>query len=259
MVGVVLFLVSSGGAGCRIRSKGPYWIETHGGARGDRVAGWALGVFLLGGDRNLWGYPGPWNEPWVAKARGVPLRAITAAHTAVYGLLSDGRAARFTGSSWSPIEGSQAWNASEIAVTQDDHLLVITAGKLRSVVRTDLKELSCDPHPNLVGVAAVATDEAFVIDHVGSLYFNGSGRCDEVPAPVRFRRIAANTNRLLGVATDGSVWRRRENAWSKLPVPFKNRPGLPPSAAQPQDVGLSAYSSWLVDSEGSVYILSDEV
>jgi hypothetical protein len=257
-VGVILFFLSSGGVGCRFRSKAPYWIETHGHALGNRIAGWALGVLLLGGDGNLWGYPGPWDNPLVAKARTRPLRAITAAHTAVYALLSDGHVARFTGSSWSMLEGSNAWGTSELAVTEDDQLLVLSGGKLRSVAGRELKELSCDSHPDLVGLAAVRPDEAFVIDQAGALYFNGGGHCDAVPAPLRLRRIAANTSRLLAVAADGSVWRRRENVWVKLPIPFKNRPGLPPAAAQPEDVGLSAYSSWLVDTEGSVYVLSDE-
>ncbi len=254
----MLLLLSSGSFGCRFRSKSPYWIETHGHALGNRIAGWALGVLLLGGDQNLWGYPGPWDNPWVAKARTRPLRAIAAAHTAVYALLSDGHVARFTGSSWSPLDNSTAWGASELSVTEDDHVLVVASGRLRSVVGRDLVELSCDSHPDLVGLAAVRPDEAFVIDRAGALYFNGAGRCEPIPAPVRLRRIAANASRLLAVAVDGTVWRRRENVWVKLPLPFKNRPGLPPVAAQPEDVGLSEYSSWLADTEGSVYVLSDE-
>ena len=246
-------------AGCRFHSKDPYWIETHGHAIGNRIAGWALGVLLLGYDSNLWGYPGSWNNPWEAKARTQPLRAIAAAHTAVYALLADGHVARFTGSSWQPIEGSPAWNTSEFSVTADDRLLLITGGKLRAVVRqVDLEQLSCDEHPNLVGVAATGPDEAFVIDQEGLLYFNGDGKCNPIAAPVKFRRIAANTNRLLGVAADGSVWRRRNGSWAKLPMPYKYRPGLPATVRQPYDVGLSEYSSWLVDIEGSVYVLSDE-
>ena len=244
--------------GCRIRSKDPYWIEAHGHALGTRIAGWALGVVMIGTDQHLWGYPGGWNNPWEAREQSRALRAVTGAHTHVYGLLADGRAARFSGSHWIPIEGSQAWNASEISVTDNERLLVLTGGKLRVATRGELSPLACDEHPDLVAVAALSPDSAFVVDQSGSLFFNGDGRCDPVPAPVRLRRIAAISTRLVAVAVDRSLWRRRDNAWVKLPVPFKNRPGQFPAAAQPEDVGVSAHSTWVVDTEGTVYVLSDE-
>lgn len=255
---MLLLLVFVSVQGCRIRSKDPYWIETHGHALGSRIAGWALGVVMIGTDQHLWGYPGGWNNPWEAKEQSRALRAVTGAHTHVYGLLADGRAARFSGSRWIPIEGSQAWGASEVSITETEHLLVIAGGKLRATTRAELSPLSCDEHPDLVAVAALSADSAFVVDQSGRLFFNGDGRCDPIPAPANLRRIAATSNRLVAVAADRSLWRRRDNAWVKLPMPFKNRPGQAPAAAHPEDVAVSESSTWVVDTEGSVYLLSDE-
>ncbi|HEX3850122.1 MAG TPA: hypothetical protein VHW01_04100, partial [Polyangiaceae bacterium] len=103
----------------------------------------------------------------------------------VYGLLADGTVARFTGSSWSPQEASAGWNASELSVTEGDQLLIIANGRLRAVSHDEPRTLSCDARPALVAVAAVAANEAFVLDQAGALYFNSNGSCDPVPAPVR--------------------------------------------------------------------------
>ena len=249
-------MILFGSASCRIRSKEPYWIETHGHALGNRVVGWAGGALLLGGDSHLWGYPGPWSNPWVPKSQTRPLRAIAGANSVAYGLLSDGQVARFTGG-WSAIEGSAAWGASEIALTDDEHLLVIAAGKLRLFEHGELKPLACDALAG-VALAGIHGNEAFLLDQAGALYLNADGRCDKISAPTRLQRIAARSDRLLAVAVDGSVWRRRAGAWRQLPAPFKFRAGQAPAPMRAQDVGVSAYSTWLVDTEGSVFLLSDE-
>jgi hypothetical protein len=252
----VFFWVSFASVGCRIKSKQPYWLETHGHALGNRVAGWAGGALLLGGDRHLWGYPGPWSNPWVPKAQTRPLRAIAATDSVAYGLLSDGQIARFTGA-WSPIEGSAAWGASELGITEDEHLLVIANGKLRVFDHGELRPLACDAI-NASAVAGTQGDDAFLLDQAGTLYLNADGRCDKVDAPSRLQRIAARSDRLLAVTVDGSVWRRRAGKWAHLPPPFKYRAGQAPAPMLAQDVGISAYSTWLVDTEGSVFLLSDE-
>ena len=254
----MFFLIALSSSGCRIRSRAPYWIETHGTALGSRVVGWSYGALLLGGDRHLWGYPGPWANPWVAKEQSRSLRAITAARANVYGLFADGQVARFNGGSWSPLPGSANWGASELGVSEDDHLLVISGGKLRAFAHDELRPLSCDAVPNLAAVAATHDDEAFVLDQAGALYYGGASSCDPVQAPVPLTRIAARGARLLALARDGSVWRRRDNVWQQLPPAFKVRAGQGPEPMTAQDVGVSAYSTWLVDTQGSVFILSDE-
>jgi hypothetical protein len=244
-------------AGCRIKSGQPYWLETHGHAVAIRVAGWPSGALIIGSDRSLWSYPGPWSNPWVAQPHTRELRSIAASDSAGYALLSDGEVARFVGGRWKPYEGSQTWGASDIGVTEDDRLLVIVGGKLRAVERGELKDLGCDA-VNAVAVAGTHADEAFVLDGDGALYLSRQGRCDKLDAPVRLQRIAARPNRLLAVAFDGSLWRRRGSAWAKLPAPFKYRTGQVATATRAQDVGVSAYTSWVVDNDGSVFLLSDE-
>jgi len=260
----LFFLISLCSAGCRIKSKAPYWIQTHGGSLGGRVVGWEGGALLLGGDQHLWCYPGTWATPWVPRDQSRALRAIAAAKQSAYGLFTDGRVARFSGGwsptsggGWSAIEGSAAWGASELSMTDDGHLLLIANGKLRVLEGGALKSLDCDAL-DTVAVAGTHGDGAFVLDAAGALYFNGAGRCDKINAPVPLQRIAANSDRLLAVAVDGSVWRRRANVWSRLPAPSKYRTGQTATDKQAQDVGVSAYSTWLVDAEGAVFLLSDE-
>lgn len=244
-------------ASCRIKPSEPYWLEAHGHAVGVRVAGWPSGALLIGSDRGLWSYPGPWSSPWVSLPHAHELRAITASDSAGYALFADGEVSRYAAGRWKPYDGSQAWGASEIGVTDDDRLLLIVAGKLRALERGELKALGCDTVAS-VAVAGTHAGEGFVLDRDGALYASAQGRCDKVDAPVRFRRIAARSNRLLAVAVDGSLWRRRGGSWSKLPAPFKYRAGQIATAGRAQDVGVSAYTSWLIDTEGSVFLLSDE-
>ena len=142
-------------------------------------------------------------------------------------------------------------------MTEDEHLLVIANGRLRVLDHGELRALACDA-VNGSAVAGTQGDDAFLLDQAGALYLNADGRCDKVVAPARFQRIAARSDRLLAVAMDGSVWRRRGGEWTHLPQPFKYRSGQAPAPALAQDVGVSAYSTWLVDTEGSVFLLSDE-
>ncbi|HEY3253941.1 MAG TPA: hypothetical protein VGJ91_08345, partial [Polyangiaceae bacterium] len=145
----------------------------------------------------------------------------------------------------------------EISVSEDEHLLVIANGKLRMFDRDGLRPLGCDDI-GPVAVAATHGEGAFVLDKDGALFFNGDGHCDPIAAPVRLQRIAATPERLLAVDVDGVVWRRRANVWNPLPAPFKCRVGQAPFTKPAVDVAVSAYSTWLADSEGSVFILSDE-
>jgi hypothetical protein len=253
----VFFLIVLASTGCKIKSSAPYWLEVHGHAVGVRVAGWPSGALLIGSDRHLWEYPGPWSNPWVPQAHTHELRAVAASDSSGYALLSDGEVSRFANGRWRSFEGSQAWGVTEIGATEDDTLLLIARGKLSVFEHGALKELSCDAVTG-VAVAGVQGEDAFLLDQSGALYLNSQGKCDRIAAPTPLARIAARPNRLLAVGTDGSLWRRRGGAWGKLAPPFKYRIGQVATATQAQDVGVSAYSSWVVDDEGSVYLLSDE-
>ena len=205
----------------------------------------------------MWGYPGPWSNPWIPRAQTHSLRAIAAANSVAYAVLSDGQLARFNGGGWAPVEGSAAWGISELGMTEDEHVLVIANGKLRLVDHGQLTPLACDAIA-AGAVAGTRGDDAFILDQAGVLYLNADGRCDKVDAPARLRRIAARSDRLLAVTVDGAIWRRRATSWVLLPPPAKYRAGQRPVVMQAQDVGVSAYSTWLTDTEGSVFILSDE-
>jgi hypothetical protein len=244
-------------AGCRIRSNEPYWLEGHGNGVVSRCAGWSAGALCIGSNQQLWIYPGPYARSWAAQAQTRPLRSVAAGSDAAYALTSDGEVARFEHNRWRLYEESKLWSVSEVGATDDDVLLVIAAGKLRSFQQGELRPLSCDAITS-VAVAGVHGDEAFVLDQAGALYLNADGRCQKIPAPVQLRRIAAKPGRLVALAEDGSVWRRRASTWVRLPVPFKYRTGQSPVPCQPQDIGTSLYSTWLVDTEGNVFLLSDE-
>jgi len=251
------FLIAFASAGCRIHSQAPYWIETHGEAVGLRIAGWSTGALLLGPNQQLWIYPGGWSNPWPPQAHTHDLRAVAAANTTGYAIATDGRVLRFSDNRWFPYEGSAAWNASEIAATEDDKLLVLSDGKLRLFEHGQLLELGCDG-VNGSAVAAAGPGQAYVLDQQGALFLSADERCDGIAAPTPLRRIAGRSDRLLGVGVDGSVWRRRGSTWTRLAAPHKYRPGQVARETRVQDVGVSAYSTWIIDSEGSVFLLSDE-
>ncbi|MEP7050942.1 MAG: hypothetical protein ABJB12_11330 [Pseudomonadota bacterium] len=250
-------LLSFATAGCRVRSNEPYWIEAHGNGVVNHVAGWSAGALCIGSNQQLWSYPGPYARPWAEQAQTHPLRSIAAGSDVAYALTVEGEVARFEYNSWRLYEDSKPWSVSDIGATDDNGLLVITAGNLRAFAQGELRPLSCDAITS-VAVAGVHGDEAFVLDPTGALYLNADGRCQNIPAPQRLRRIAARPGRLVALAEDGSVWRRRSSTWSKLPVPFKYRTGQAPAPCQPQDIGASLYSTWLVDTEGDLFLLSDE-
>lgn len=243
--------------GCRFMPNHPYWIETLGRPQGIRIGAWPGGALAIGTDSRLYGYPGPWSRPWAPQGHPQEIKALSASQTAVYAILSDGQVARFANDRWTPFAGSAAWGAAEIAATEDDHLLVLAGGKLRRADAAGLKEVLCE---TVVGVSIAATrgDEAYVVDQAGEVHRSAARNCAPVEAPARFLRIAATTTRLLGVARDGSVWRQRAGRWTALPSPFKYRPGTAPTPTRAQDIAVSAQNTWLMDHEGSIFVLSDE-
>lgn len=242
--------------GCKFMPNRPYWIEAFGHGQANRITAWPAGAVVVGSDGHLYTYPGPWARPWVGQG-GQRLKAASASQNAIYGLLEDGQVARFAHGSWTPFEGSAAWQASEVAATQADRVWVVSEGKLREVSGA-LKTAEC---AELTDAAAVAArgDEVFVIDHAGVLYRGHDAHCGPIHTPVPLRRVAATAGRLLGVGTDGTIWRRRDGeSWTRLPAPMKYRPGRSPFATKARDVALSAYSTWILDEESAIFVLSDE-
>lgn len=242
---------------CKIRPPTPYWIETHGQAVGVRIAGWSNGVLLVDGNHQLWTYPGHWSQPWLTQGTTRGLRMVTASKAVAYGVTNEDKLFRFTGNQWLSYKGAEGESISEIAVTDDDRLLLLVDGKLKELRSQNLEGLDCD---SISGVAVTggAANEAYVVDQNGALYLDAMGRCSPVPAPARLRRIAGRPDRLLAVGADGSIWRRRANTWARLPAPTKYRAGHTARETRADDIALSAYTTWLLDDEGSVFVLSDE-
>lgn len=254
---VVALFVSALTASCTFMPNEPYWIEAFGQGQASRIAAGPVGGVIVGTDAHLYTYPGPWGRPWVQQgAQG--LRAVAASQQSIYGILDDGQVARFARGGWVPYAGSSSWNASEVLASPDDRLLVVASGRLMQVDQGELKETECS-ELNGVAAAGVRDNEAFVIDQIGALYLGRSGQCVKVESPVRFRRIAARQGRVVGVGVDGRVWRRRDGgAWAQLSAPMKYRPGRAPFKTDATEVALSSYATWIVDNEGSIFLLSDE-
>lgn len=254
---VLTLLAVAASASCRFLPNEPYWIEPHGTAQGVGVTAWPSGALAIGTDRHLYRYPGAWSRPWLPHGPTQNLRAIAASRVAVYAILDDGQVARFADNTWTPLAGSASWGASGLAATEDDRLFVLVGGRARLVEGVDLKEGPCG---SLVGtsISAVGSDDLYVLDAAGNLHQGRSGRCDRVDAPVPLQRVAATKDRLVAVGKDGSVWRRRDGAWKVLPEPRKFRPGRRPYTTRARDVAVSPHSTWIMDDEGHVFLLSAE-
>jgi hypothetical protein len=253
--------IALGGAagGCRIRSKDPYWIEAHGRAEALRLSAWPAGALAIGTDHRLYGYPGPWGRSWYPQGHPAELRTIAASNVAVYAIFNDGQVARFAADRWAPVPASAAWGATELGATQDDRLIVVAGGKVQIFDGASLRDApSCASAVPAVAVAGTRGDEAFVLDQEGGLHHLAGDVCTTLDTPTRLQRIAANAGRLLAVGADGTVWRWRDARWTALPAPFKYRAGRRAFPTQARDVSASAYSSWLLDDAGAIFVLSDE-
>lgn len=251
-------LAALAASGCRFSPNHPRWVETHGTAIAARLTAWPSGVLAIGKDGRLYGYPGGWSQPWVPQGPPQTLRTIAASEKAVYGLLPDGQVARFAGGTWTPYAGSATWGATEIGATEDDQLLVIVGGHVRAIEGVELRETGCSAKTS-VSVASPRAGDVYVLEASGAIHHaQGGGACEPLQAPARMQRIAAAGGRLLGVDTDGKVWRRRNGAWEALPAVIKYRNGRAPYEVGARDVAGSAHSTWIMDEEGSVFLLSDE-
>jgi hypothetical protein len=257
-LGLGLVLIAMAAAGCRFMPNEPYWIEGFGRGRAVHISAWPLGALAIGPDAILYTYPGTWAQPWIGQSSPA-LKGIAASHSYVYGLHTDGQLSRRTGGGhWQPVPGSAAWNASVLSVTEDDRVWVVADGALRAVEGNQLRQTVCASLA-VAWVAAVRGDAAFLLDQSGGLHRASGGRCERIETPVALQHIAATTGRLLAVSVDGAIWRRRDGgAWTKLPAPIKYRPGRRGFATQAREVAVSAHSSWILDHEGSIFVLSEE-
>jgi hypothetical protein len=235
----------------------PYWEEAHGWVRAVRIGAGPTGVLVVGTDEGMHGYPGRHSRPWLP--RGQPaVRAIAASERATYGLLTNGQLARLSGESWQPYAASEQWQITELVVSASDRVLVIAAGHLREFSHGALSNPECGDLTQLRAGAA-RKREVYVVAADGTLHRGAAGKCSPVDCPVRLQRVVAARGRVLGLANDGAVWRKRDgHHWEHLDSPVKYRPDRRPFQTTVQDLALSAHSSWALDSEGAVFLLSDE-
>jgi hypothetical protein len=244
-------------AGCRFMPKDGHWIEAHGTARAKRIAGAPTGVEAIGMDDALYLYPTDWARPWRALG-GQQVKALAASSAAFYVISNGGEVVRIVNGVWSPLAGSVAWGATTLAASPEDKLYVVVGGHLRRVEGADLRDAPCGDVK--VAWAAARGDEVYVLDGAGTLFRGAPGACAQEATPGPLQDVSAFTDRLVAVTRAGEVWRRRNGQpWRPLPAVKKYRPGRYPYVVTAVQTSLSATSTWLLDAEGSVFLLSDEL
>jgi len=254
----VLGIFGLSATGCRFMPSGAHWIEGHGEGRLVHLAGSPAGVLGIGEDTHLWAYPVEWSRPWVQRDAAQELRTIASSPVALYAIVKSGEVVRVVDGRWTTFAGSIGWGATSLGASEDDRLFIVIGGRIRRVEGVDLKEAPCDGVSAAV-VSGVRGDEIYVVDAAGALHHGTPTSCPIVPTPTPVRDVAARNGRLIVVATDGRVWRRRgDEAWRLLPAVNKYRPFRGPFEVKAAQVALTDYSTWLLDREGSVFVLSDE-
>lgn len=244
-------------AGCRFMPDGGHWIEAHGTARAKHIAGAPTGVQAIGMDDTMYLYPTDWARPW--RSLGAQqVKALAASSAAFYVISPGGEVVRIVNGHWTPYAGSVGWGVTALAASSDDKLYGVVGGRLRRIEGADLRDAPCSDK----GVARVAArgDEVFVVDGAGSLFRGAGGTCAPETSPGPLRDVAAFPGRLVAVARDGAVWRRRDGgAWRPLPPIRKYRTGRYPYLVTALEASLSATSTWILDDENAVFLLSDEL
>jgi hypothetical protein len=257
LLAAAVALAAGAVTGCRFMPSGGHWIEAHGHGQGSRLAAWPAGVTLIGTDARLHQYPTDWARPW--RAQGPQeVKALAASSSALYALTPAGEVARIVNGQWAPVAGSVTWGATNLGASPDDHLFVVVGGHLRRVDAGELRDAPCG---NLAvsAVSPVGNDEVYVVDGTGGLYRGVGGSCAPVPTPGPVRDVASFGGRQVAVTSDGAVWRRRgDAAWRALPPVIKYRSARDPFEVPAVQVSLSAFSTWALDQEGSIFLLSDE-
>jgi hypothetical protein len=249
-------VVAAVAMGCRFQAPGAYWIEAHGEGRAVRLAGHPAGVAAIGPDARLWMYPTDYARPWT-RFGTVEAKAVAASSAALYAISSNGEVLRLVGNGRGhAYAGSAGWGPSAIAASEDDRVFLVVGGRTRRVEGDDLTDAPCGSVA-ATAIAASRGDELYVVDGSGVLYRGAASVCAPVATPTRLRDVAAFPGRVVIVGTDGTVWRRRgEQPWQALPAPRKYRPAAVSRPAV--QAALSVTSTWLLDQDGAVFVLSDE-
>jgi hypothetical protein len=244
--------------GCRFMPRGAHWIEGHADGHLVQLAGWPGGVVGIGMDSRLWAYPVEFGRPWAPREGGQDAKAIASSSVALYAIARSGEVSRIVDNQWTAYPGSITWGATSVGASVDDRLYVVVGGRVRRVEGDELKDTPCESVSAVV-VTGVGADEIYVVDAAGALHHGTATSCARMTTPAPIRDVAARNGRVVVVAKDGQVWRRRgDEEWRALPPVRKYRPYRAPFEVVAVQVALGDYSTWLLDQEGSVFVLSDE-
>jgi hypothetical protein len=106
----------------------------------------------------------------------------------------------------------------------------------------------------------VGGDDVYVLEDGGALFHGSAAGCAPAKAPAPLREVAAFPGRVVAIGRDGVLWRQRGGGeWRRLPAVRKYRPGRRPYTVEATQVSVSETSTWLLDNESTVFLLSDEL
>jgi hypothetical protein len=242
--------------GCRIRSSGPRWIETHGRGELTQIAGGPVGLHAIGTNGLAYAFPGPggtWHE-WSPQ-----LRPLALAGTREGILYSDrehrvgyAQPGRNVSPSWtlaSDVTGLVSDESGERAYAVSDGQVVrlLESGQVKNV---------CDG-VRAVGIT-ISHGQLWVSD-AQQLYLETDDKCSVAPGtPARVTRLSGLADRLFVVDASGDVFRRlKDRSWQKLPRPRKFRADRMPHDQPVTDVAVTSTAAFALDNERTVFVLSE--
>jgi hypothetical protein len=244
-------------AGCRFMPDGAYWIEAHGEARALNITARPAGAMVIGTDSTLWAYPGYFARPWVHQGPE-DATAIAASARALYAVRGNRELFRVADGTWTAYQGSAAWGVTAISASEDDRLFAIAAGRIRRLEGRNLTDAPCADLPATF-ISSDGADGIYAVAANGILHHGSGPSCAPVTTPAPVREVAAFGGRVVVLTQDATLWRRRgDGNWHTLPRVRKYRPKVRPYWTTPVHLSLSAYSTWIVDNEQAVFLLSDE-
>jgi hypothetical protein len=248
-------LASANGGACRIRANGPHWIEVHGHAKLQRIAGGPMGLLAIGTNALLYSYPefgSVWHE-WNNRLRAqVVVGSRRGLVYAEEGRVGQGNHGRVGAPEWT-LGGA----VTALATDEDgDALYAVAAGHISRLLATGAAPGPCsDLH---VVSIALAQGQLWVSDaqHIYSASDTGCAAISGAPAKVT--RLAGLRQHLLALNEDGDVFRRGPSGnWEQLPRPTRFRPDQMPQLPPAQDIAVTGTAEWLLDDEQNVFVLSE--
>ena len=243
--------------GCRIRSTGPHWTETHGRGELIRIAGGSVGLLAIGSNGLVYNYPetgGTWHE-WNGQLHP---RAIGGSRD---GLLYSGQDAGRVGFGRRGRVDAPAWtlsaDATDLAGDSSGKLsYAIANGRVSRLLESGQVADVC-PEVHAVGIA-IAQDKLWVSDAQRLYVATESGCTGAAAAPEHVIRLSGLGDRLFVVDAQGDVFRRvKTGSWQKLPRPKKFRADRMPLDRSVTDVAVTSTAAWVLDDERTVFLLSE--